>query len=84
MLPAIVLLSLLGTGVAQAFCFLKNKDRGASYSNSRMPAIGFSPAVYQGYPYRPLQPGWYGYQTVAPQQLPYDNRYLTTESGLQH
>jgi hypothetical protein len=81
--PAIILLTLLGTGAAQAFCFLKGNDRRADFSNSRMPAIGFSPAVYQGYPYSPVQPAWYGNPAGLAQQPYYDNRY-GTGTGLQH
>lgn len=81
--PAIILLSLLGTGVAQAFCFLKNSDRRANFNNSRMPAIGFSPAAFQGYPYNPVQPAWYGNPAALPQQHQYDYRY-NTGTGLQH
>lgn len=81
--PAVILLSLLGTGVAQAFCFMKNHDRRANFSNNRMPAIGFSPAALEGYQVSPVQPGWYVYPTALPQQLPYDSRY-DVDSGLQH
>ncbi|HUT40993.1 MAG TPA: hypothetical protein VM011_06575 [Gammaproteobacteria bacterium] len=81
--PAIILLTLLGTGAAQAFCFLKGNDRRADFSNSRMPAIGFSPAVFQGYPYSPAQPAWYGNPAALPQQPYYDNRY-GAGTGLQH
>lgn len=82
--PAIILLSLLGTGVAQAFCFLKNSERRNGHSNGRMPAIGFSPSVYQGYPYSPLQqPARYEDRNLVPQQPLYDSRY-TAGSGLQH
>jgi hypothetical protein len=74
-IPVIVLLSLLGTGVAQAFCFLKGHDRSASYNNSRMPAVGFTPAAYPGYSYGPVLPGWDSNPAVLPQQQPYDNYY---------
>ncbi len=81
--PAIILFSLLGTGVAQAFCFMKGHDRHTNFGDNRMPAIGFSPAALQGYFYSPVQPGWYGYTTVLPQQLPNDSRH-DVGSGLQH
>lgn len=78
-LPAIILLSLLGTGAAQAFCFLKNNDRRENFTGYPMPAIGFSPALYRDYPYGTLQPAWYGgHRSVLPQQpLPYEGRYGT-------
>ena len=75
--PAVILLSLLGTGMAQAqaFCFLKDNDRRANFNNGRMPAIGFNPAGLQGYLYSPVQPVRYGNPGVMPRQLPYDKRY---------
>lgn len=81
--PALILLSLLATDVAQAFCFLKDHDRRANRNYGRMPAIGFNPSTW-GYPYSPVQPGWYGNQALLPQQLPYDTRRDDVRSGLQH
>jgi len=81
--PAVILLSLLGTGAAQAFCFFKGNDRRADSYKTRMPAVGFMPAGYQGYPYSPLQRGWYGNPSLLPQQQPYDNRY-DIGTGMQH
>lgn len=76
--PAIVLLSLLGTGTAQAFCFLKKNERRMDYGSSRMPAIGFSPTVFQDYPsYAPLPMTRYGNPAMPPQQPANDSRYDT-------
>jgi hypothetical protein len=76
-MPAVVLLSLLGTGTAQAFCFMKHNDRRANFSGYPVPAIGFSPAYYRDYPYGTLQPAWYeGQRSTVPQQpARYDDRY---------
>lgn len=78
-LPVIILLSLLGTGTAEAFCFLKNKERRADFTGYPMPAIGFSPATYRDYANALPQSGWYGgNRSALPQpSLPYDNRYDT-------
>ncbi|MGD8619869.1 MAG: hypothetical protein PVH54_11875 [Gammaproteobacteria bacterium] len=76
-LPAVVFLSLLATGAAQAFCFLKHNDRRADFSSYPIPAIGFSPAYYRDYPYGTLQPAWYeGQRSIMPQQPSrYEDRY---------
>lgn len=85
-LPAIVLLSLLGTGAAQAFCFLKNNDRRANYSGYPMPAIGFSPSLLRDYQYRVQPPVRYaGERSLLPQPpLPSDGYYSSTGSILRY
>jgi len=83
--PAILLLALLGTDAAQAFCFLKDHDRRTNYYDGRMPAIGFNPAVFRDYQYSPVPPGWYDDQATLPRRQPheYDVR-PDTGYGLQH
>lgn len=74
---AVVVLFAL-TGTAQAFCFLKNKERRMDYSSMPMPAIGFSPAALRDIPaYSPRQPSWYEDQAVPPRQPLYEERYET-------
>lgn len=61
-LVPLVVMALLWTGLAQAFCFSfgTGKHRRADYYRGPFPAPGFPARGYPAYLLAPPVPGWYG------------------------